>query len=230
MKNRISGMLMETGVSYEKLRLHRKGYFDQLMKSNEEVSDSIRPLLKLCREQIDRSILLDRTLLKTLERDPLLSGRLERLRTIPGVGPLTALTWVLEIGDVSRFRSIKQAISYCGLCGEEVRSADKVMRTPISKQSNKHIQSMLLEVARMALRYSPELALLYDQQRQRGDGNKLRSPLHANSWHTWWPWKDDRAVSCRRASSSRPRQRKPFLRREKQKELCEARSERPSWS
>ena len=54
MKNRISGMLMETGVSYEKLRLHRKGYFDQLMKSNEEVSDSIRPLLKLCREQIDR--------------------------------------------------------------------------------------------------------------------------------------------------------------------------------
>jgi len=43
MKNRISGMLMETSVSYEKLRLHRKGYFDQLMKSNEEVSDSIRP-------------------------------------------------------------------------------------------------------------------------------------------------------------------------------------------
>ena len=125
------------------------------MKSNEEVSDSIRPLLKLCREQIDRSILLDRTLLKTLERDPLLSGRLERLRTIPGVGPLTALTWVLEIGDVSRFRSIKQAISYCGLCGEEVRSADKVMRTPISKQRNKHIQSMLVEAARLAPALQP---------------------------------------------------------------------------
>ena len=59
MKNRISGMLMETSVSYEKLRLHRKRYFDQLMKSNEEVSDSIRPLLRLCREQIDRSIQLD---------------------------------------------------------------------------------------------------------------------------------------------------------------------------
>ena len=136
------------------------------------MSDSIRPLLKLCREQIERSILLDRTLLKTLERDPLLSGRLERLGTIPGVGPLTALTWVLEIGDVSRFRSIKQAISYCGLCGEEVRSADKVMRTPISKQRNKHIQSMLVEAARLAPRYSPELAVLYDRERQRGDGNR----------------------------------------------------------
>jgi hypothetical protein len=49
MKNRISGMLMETGVSYEKLRLHRKGYFDQLMKSNfgfdERIGDNLESRL-----------------------------------------------------------------------------------------------------------------------------------------------------------------------------------------
>ena len=78
--------------------------------------------------------------MSSLERDPLLAERLKRLRTVPGVGPITALTWVLEIGDVVRFQSIKQAISYCGLCGAERSSADKVMRTPISKQRNKHIQ------------------------------------------------------------------------------------------
>ena len=172
MKNRISGMLMETGVSYEKLRLHRKGYFDQLMKSNEEVSDSIRPLLKLCREQIDRSIRLDATLLRTLERDPLLSERLKRLRTIPGVGPITALTWALEIGDVSRFQSIKQAISYCGLCSAERSSADKLVRMPISKQRNKHIQQTLVEAAKLAPRYSHELALVYERERQRGNKNR----------------------------------------------------------
>lgn len=157
MKNRISGLLMETGVSYDKLRLHRMGYFEELLSTNEEVRDNIRPLLKICRQQIDRAIRLDSTLLRTLERDPLLSDRLERLRTIPGVGPITALTWVLEVGDTSRFRSIKQAISYCGLCGEEKRSADKVMRTPISKQRNKHIQRVLVEAARLAPRYSEEL-------------------------------------------------------------------------
>ena len=128
--------------------------------------------MKLCREQIDRSILLDRTLLKTLERDPLFSGRLERLRTIPGVGPLTALTWVLEIGDVVRFRSIKQAISYCGLCGAERSSADKVMRTPISKQRNKHIQQVLVEAAKLAPRYSHELSLIYEKEMQRGNRNR----------------------------------------------------------
>ena len=172
MKNRISGLLMETGVSYNKLRLHRMGYFQQLLSTNEEIGDNVRPLLQLCREHIDRSIRLDRTLLRSLNEDPMLSERLQRLRTVPGVGPITALTWVLEVGDTSRFRSIKQAISYCGLCGADKSSADKVLRTPISKQRNKHIQRMLVEAARLAPRYSDELALLYERERQRGNANR----------------------------------------------------------
>jgi transposase len=45
MKNRISGLLMETGVSYNKRRLHKVGYFDELMSGNEEIDNSIRSLL-----------------------------------------------------------------------------------------------------------------------------------------------------------------------------------------
>ena len=77
MKNRVSGLLMETGVSYNKLRLHRMGYFAELMSTNEEVSESIRPLLRLCREHIDRAIRLDTALLRSLEQDPLLSEQTE---------------------------------------------------------------------------------------------------------------------------------------------------------
>ena len=71
-----------------------------------------------------------------------------------------------------RFRSIKQAISYCGLCGAEKRSADKVMRTPISKQRNKHIQQVLVEAAKLVPRYSHELALIYEKEMQRGNRNR----------------------------------------------------------
>jgi transposase len=172
MKNRISGLLMETGVSYNKKRLHKVGYFDELISGNEEIDDSIRPLLKLSRETINRSQKLDYALVSSLERDPLLKERLERLRTVPGVGPITALTWVLEIGDVARFRSIKQAISYCGLCGSEKSSADKVLRTPISKQRNKHIQQVLVEAAKLAPRLSHELALIHEKEKQKGDRNR----------------------------------------------------------
>jgi transposase len=92
MKNRVSGLLMETGVSYNKQRLHKLGYFEELMTTNEDVHDCIRPLLKLSREMISRSSKLDYALVSRLERDPLLKDRLERLRTIPGVGSITALT------------------------------------------------------------------------------------------------------------------------------------------
>ena len=172
MKNRISGLLMETGVSYNKQRLHKLGYFTELISSNDEVSESIRPLLKLSRETIVRSQRLDYALVSSLERDPLLAERLERLRTIPGVGPITALTWALEIGDVSRFQSIKQAISYCGLCSAERSSADKLIRMPISKQRNKHIQQVLVEAAKLAPRYNHELALVYEREQQRGNKNR----------------------------------------------------------
>ena len=172
MKNRISGLLMESGVSYDKQRLHKMGYFTELLSTNEEIGDSIRPLLRLGREHILRGQRLDRALISSLERDPLLSERLRRLRTIPGVGAITALTWALEIGDYTRFPSVKQAISYCGLCGAEKSSADKVMRMPISKQRNKHIQHVLVEAAKLAPRYSHELALLRDKEIQRGNKNR----------------------------------------------------------
>src|SRR5258707_2243164 len=153
MTKRSSGLRMETGVSYNKQRLHKLGYFTELMSGNEEVDESIRPLLKLSRETIVRSQRLDYALISSLERDPLLGERLERLRTISRVGAITARTWALEIGDVSRFQSVKQAISYCRLCIAERSSADKLIRMPISKQRNKHIQQTLAEAAKLAPRY-----------------------------------------------------------------------------
>ena len=125
MKNRVSGLLMETGVEYNKQRLHKVSYFRELLSTNAEVHPSLRPLLKLSRETIERCQKTEYALVSSLQRDPVLAERTKRLRTVPGVGPITALTWALEIGDVSRFRTIKQAISYYGLCGDERSSAEK---------------------------------------------------------------------------------------------------------
>ena len=92
--------------------------------------------------------------------------------TIPAVGPIAALTWALEVGDVRRFSSIKKVISFCGLCGAEKSSGNTVQRTPLSKQRNKHLQTTLIEAAKMAPRNSPELAMLYDKEKQKGNANR----------------------------------------------------------
>jgi transposase len=102
----------------------------------------------------------------------LLKDRVERLMSIPAVGPITAHTWVLEAGDIERFSSIKKAISYCGLCGAEKSSANTVQRTPLSKQRNKHLQTTLIEAAKMAPRISPDWAARYDREKQKGNPNR----------------------------------------------------------
>src|SRR6266516_2692282 len=134
MKNKIAVLLMEAGVSYNKQKLHKVGYFKELLATNPDINEGLRPLLRLCRETLVRLQKTESALVRSLQRDSLLAERVQRLMTIPAVGPITALTWVLEVGDVKRFSSIKRAISYCGLCGAEKSLAETVKRTPISKQ------------------------------------------------------------------------------------------------
>jgi transposase len=73
---------------------------------------------------------------------------------------------------VTRFRSVKNAVSYCGLCGAERSSADVIKRMPISKQRNKHLQSVLIEAAKLAPRLNSDLALVYDREKQKGHANR----------------------------------------------------------
>jgi trans-2-enoyl-CoA reductase len=51
-------------------------------------------------------------------------------------------------------------------------SGNTVQRTPLSKQRNKHLQTTLIEAAKMAPRYSSDLAMLYDKEKQKGNANR----------------------------------------------------------
>jgi transposase len=172
MKIKISSLLMEAGVSYNKERLHKAGYFRELLATNPDIDASLRSLLGQCRETVVRLGKIEGALVRSLQNDRLLAERVERLMSIPAVGPITALTWALEIGEVQRFSSIKKAVSYCGLCGAEKSSGNTVQRMPLSKQRNKHLQTTLIEAAKMAPRYNSTLALLYDREKQRGNANR----------------------------------------------------------
>ena len=91
MKNRISGLLMETGVSYNKQRLHKVGYFRELLSSHEEVHESIRPLLRLSRETIVRLQKTEYALVSSLQRDPLLAEQNQTAQNGSGSGTRSRL-------------------------------------------------------------------------------------------------------------------------------------------
>jgi transposase len=79
-----------------------------------------------------------------------------RLMTHPGVGPLTALAFVLIIGSPERFKCGKQIGSYVGLIPCEDSSAGHQRLGHISKQGNSLLRFLLVEAAQIAVRHDPD--------------------------------------------------------------------------
>jgi transposase len=79
-----------------------------------------------------------------------------RLMTHPGVGPLTALAYVLIIGTPERFHCGKQIGTYVGMIPSEDSSAGKQRLGHISKQGNSLLRFLLVEAAQAAARSNPD--------------------------------------------------------------------------
>lgn len=85
----------------------------------------------------------------------------EILMTQPGVGPNTALAFVLTIGDVTRFQRGKQVASYLGLIPREESSGGRQKLGAITKQGNRLLRSLLVEAAGIAVRYDAQFRKQY---------------------------------------------------------------------
>ncbi len=79
-----------------------------------------------------------------------------RLMTHPGVGPITALAFVLIIDSAERFACGKQIASYVGLIPCEDSSADRRRLGHITKQGNSLLRFLLVEAAQAAVRRDPD--------------------------------------------------------------------------
>jgi transposase len=171
-KNKIAGLLMEVGASYNKRRLHGAKYFNELLEGLEEVPPSVKDLLRLSRGALQMFKVTQRQLLGRLRNDSRLAQRVQLLSSIPGVGEVTALTWALEVGEPERFSSTAHAVSYCGLTSALRSSGERQQRTPLSKQRNVHLQTLLIEAAKLAPRWNEQLAGVHARELERGHRNR----------------------------------------------------------
>ena len=80
----------------------------------------------------------------------------QRLKTHPGVGVLTALAFVLILGDAERFRCGKQVASYLGLVPLEESSGNRRRLGHITKQGSSIVRFLLVEAAQVTVRSLPE--------------------------------------------------------------------------
>jgi transposase len=94
-----------------------------------------------------------------------------RLRQIPGVGPLTALGFVLKIGDPQRFGRSRDVGAYLGLCPKRDQSGGTDKQLRISKCGDGLLRRLLVNAAHYILGpFGPPCALREHGQRLLGTG------------------------------------------------------------
>jgi transposase len=84
-----------------------------------------------------------------------------RLMKQKGVGPVTALAFVLTLGPVERFRNSRKVVSYLGLNPSEHSSGGRQRLGHISKQGNEMMRWLLVEAGQSAAQFDPELRRKY---------------------------------------------------------------------
>jgi len=75
----------------------------------------------------------------------------EALRKVHGVGPLTAMTFVLTLGDKDRFARSRDVGPYLGLRPRRKQSGDSDPELGITKAGNRYLRSLLVECANFIL-------------------------------------------------------------------------------
>ena len=122
-------------------------------------------------DRLDREIgELDRQVAEQAEQRP----EAVRLMSHPGVGPNTALAFLLTIGEVSRFRRARQVASYLGLIPREHSSGGKQRLGGISKQGSPFLRFLLVEAGQSAVRGDAQLGRLYRRLSLRANRSKAK--------------------------------------------------------
>jgi len=119
-----------------------------------------------------------------------------RLMTHPGVGPLTALAYVLIIGTPSRFHRGKQIGNYVGMIPSENSSGGKQRLGHISKQGNSLLRFLLVEAAQAAARNNPDWRRRYIHLAMRRHKSIAKVAMGRRlGVRLYWMWRNGCAYS-----------------------------------
>jgi len=119
-----------------------------------------------------------------------------RLITHPGVGPLTALAFVLIIGTPERFHCGKQIGSYVGLIPSEDSSAGHQRLGHITKQGSSLLRFLLGEAAQAAARCDSDWRRRYMHLAMRRQRNIAKVAMARRlAVRLYWMWRNGREYS-----------------------------------
>jgi transposase len=145
---------------------------EELLQLLDQFDASIHPLTKAIEQEVERI------------------PEAKRLMTHPGVGPITALAFVLVIGTPERFGCGKQVASYLGLIPCEDSSSDRWRLGHITKQGNTLLRHLLGQAGQSAARGEEEWQRHYAQLAMRRNRSIAKVAIARKlAVRLFWMWR-----------------------------------------
>jgi transposase len=120
----------------------------------------------------NNQILTSTRKLRAMSQSTLYKQRFTLLRTIPGVGLLTAMEVLLELGDVSRFSNAEKLAAFVGLTPSQHSSGDKIRLGHITSVGKGNLRGVLTEASWTLIRKDGAMKAKYERIKARAGGKR----------------------------------------------------------
>jgi transposase len=192
-KTRIRSLFHQFGFEFpDKFGKCWSNKFIQWLKEFDQAPGTVRITLN---HMIGQMEVLRGTLLRVnrdirvLQKSDGYKQKMALLMSIPGIGPLTAITLLTEIGDLLRFKSFRQFNSFVGLYPMEFSSGEHEYKGNITFRHNSHLRNLMIEAAWTAIKHDPAMLLVFDDWKKRMTAKraivKVARKLLSRIRHVW---------------------------------------------
>ncbi len=178
-KNRIKSFLYFHGIEMPESFLKNKSHWskrfidwlDNVEMSEKSGKESLIVIVTVVKDL--RSLLLETTRnIKTLSKTDAYRKNVELLKSIPGIGLITSMILLTELGYIERFSNIDQLCRFIGFVPSMHQSGENDKSRKITKRGHSILRSAIIESSWMATRSDPALMKSYIDYCKRMEPNE----------------------------------------------------------
>lgn len=173
-KNRVKHLLHANGVEIPELFDRSPNWskaFINWLREEVVLLSSTRASLDMLIEQVEslrQNLLTVTKKVRNLRLKDEYAEKYDALTSIPGIGPICAITLLTEIYDAKRFRNERQFASYLGLVPTCHSSGEKASFGEMTFRGNKHLGPLLIEASWVAIHWDDALSVAFTNYRRKG--------------------------------------------------------------
>lgn len=179
-KNRVKSLLLQFGIeipdrfSIAQTRHWSKAFTTWLLELSDTNSILKQVLVNYVNivESLRKQLLAVNRQIRELSQSLNYRTNCQLMLSIPGVGLTSAMTFLTQVGDFTRFSSLDKLCNYVGLVPRMYASGDRIVVGKLVNRGRKELKIMLIEIAWTAVRKDPAMMAKFNELVKKMPKNK----------------------------------------------------------